>query len=143
MLQRWWSKKYNLPWNHELFQDRTVFDLLVEFELDYFEENPLEVHRNEDGHIQFKNTGDDLIDRWENQIAKGDEPSYEDMLTPEVREKIERLRSRGRARSSIGGTFKNVVDGVERDAQRQGLGVPSTTGVQRRPQRSNFGSGTD
>jgi hypothetical protein len=150
ILAKWWTKKYNLPWNHDLFQDRTLFDLMVEFQLDYFENNPLEAHRNEDGHIQFKNTGDDLIDKWEQQVARGETPSMsQDMFDDETLAKIERLRARGRARTGIGGTFKDVYDEVERDARQQGLSVPSSTvslprgSPPSRWHRSNFGDGTD
>lgn len=150
-IQRWWTKKYNLPWNHDLFQDRTLFDLLVEYKLDFFDENPLEVHRNEDGHIQFKNTGDDLIDKWEEQIAQGETPSMaSDMFDEEALEKLERLRARGRART--GGlratSMKDTFDEVERDAMRQGLGVSGRVSLPKgavpgRWQRSNFGDGLD
>ncbi|NJL53733.1 hypothetical protein HC928_00410 [bacterium] len=74
-LARWWSKKYRLPWNHDLFQDRTVFDLMVEFYLDKIEEKPLEAYRNDKGEIQFTDTGDALVDRWEQQIAEGGVPN--------------------------------------------------------------------
>lgn len=146
MLQKWWTKKYNLPWNHELFQERTLFDLLVEFELDWFEKNPLEAHRNEDGHIQFKNTGDNLIDKWEQQIADGSEPSYDDMLTPEVRAKLARMRKRGDARTSGVGSFKDVMESVATDAVRQGLSVHPNQRILDRAltfKRSNFGDGTE
>ncbi len=154
VLMKWWTKKYNLPWNHDLFQDRTLFDLMVEFQLDYFEKNPLEVHRNEDGHIQFKNTGDELIDKWEEQIARGETPSMsQDMFDDEALAKLARLRARGHARGAgltgIGGSFKDVFDEVERDARSQGLQVPSGRVSLPRGQlpsrfhRSNFGDGMD
>lgn len=146
---KWWMKKYSLPWNHDLFQDRTMFDLMVEFQLDFFDDNPLEVHRNKDGHIQFTNTGDDLIDRWEEQVARGETPSMsQDMFDDEALAKLERLRARGKSRIAGGGSFKNVYDEVERDAQRQGLTVPGrVSSPQGQPparwHRSNFGDGTD
>jgi hypothetical protein len=114
---------------------------MVEFQLDYFDKNPLESHRNEDGHIQFKNTGDDLIDKWEEQVARGDTPTMsQDMFDDAALATLERLRARGRSRTSSGGSFMAVHDEVARDARQQGLGVP-TQGM---PQfyRSNFGDGT-
>lgn len=116
---------------------------MIAFQLDFFDKNPLEVHRNEDGHIQFKNTGDDLIDKWEEQIARGETPNFaEDAFDEEALAKIERLRKRGQART--GGSFKNVVDSVEQSAIKQGLstglsGVPERY----RYQRSSFGDGED
>ncbi len=149
VLATWWTKKYNLPWNHDLFQDRTLFDLMVEFQLDFFENNPLEAHRNEDGQIQFMNTGDDLIDKWEEQVARGETPSMsQDMFDDETLAKIERLRARGKVRTGFGGTFKDVHDEAMRDAHSQGLDVPGTISVPKgtvptRWHRSNFGDGTD
>lgn len=46
-------------------------DLLVEWYEDIFSKNPIEIHRNEAGDIQFQDTGDDLVDAWEKNIAKG------------------------------------------------------------------------
>lgn len=144
-------RKYTLPWNHDLFQERTLFDLMVEYNLDFFEDQPLEAHRNEDGHIQFKNTGDDLIDKWEEQVAAGDTPSMaQDMFDEETLEKLERLRARGRARTSglVASSMKDAFEEVERDAMRQGLGIPGRVSVPKgtvpgRWQRSSFGDGTD
>lgn len=153
-MQRWWTRKYSLPWNHDLFQERTLFDLMVEYNLDFFAENPLEVHRNEDGHIQFKNTGDDLIDKWEEQIARGETPNMaQDMFDEEALEKLERLRARGRARTGGlraggGGSMKDVFEEVARDAMRQGLEAPGRVSLPKgqipgRWQRSSFGDGAD
>lgn len=149
VLAAWWTKKYNLPSNHDLFQERTLFDLMVEFQLDFFENNPLEARRNEDGHIQFTNTGDDLIDKWEEQVARGETPSMsQDMFDDETLAKIERLRARGRVRTGIGGTFKDVYDEAARDARSQGLDVPGIASLPKgippiRRHRSNFGDGID
>ena len=37
-LERWWSKKYGLPAEHELFQNRTPGDLLLEMYTDWADE---------------------------------------------------------------------------------------------------------
>ncbi len=147
-LSLWWTKKYKLPYNHELFQDRTIFDLLTEFYVDYYENAPLEAYRNPDGHIQFKDTGDSLIDKWEEQIARGQSPDLNEAFTAEQRESLQRLRARGKARTRLGGSFKEVVESMEREARRQGLHNVSTRGpstirrpVGRRVSRSNFGDG--
>lgn len=62
---------------------------MVEYWLDVYDEKPLEAHRNEDGFIQLKDTGDDLIDRWEEKIAAGEEPDLKEAFSPEVWESIE------------------------------------------------------
>ena len=92
MLQRWWAKKYQLPSNHSLFQEQTLEDLLTEFWADVYEANPIEVHRQEDGHIQLKNTGDPYVDKWEEEIAQGITPDFTEMFTPEQMAKYRRLR---------------------------------------------------
>lgn len=84
MLEKWWSKKYRLPSNHELFTSRTLFDLLVEFYDDYYDKNPLEAHRNKDGEIQFRDTGDPVVDHWEQLIADGKTPNFSEVLSPEA-----------------------------------------------------------
>lgn len=112
---------------------------MVEFQLDFFENNPLEAHRNADGHVQFTNTGDELIDKWEEQIARGETPNMSsDMFDEDTLAKIERLRVRGNARTES--SFKSVYDEVERDAQRQGLVIPDRASP--RLHRSSFGDGT-
>lgn len=91
-LSRWWAKKYQLPSNHSLFQDRTLDDLLVEFWVDVYEKNPLEADRGADGEIQLKNTGDPYIDKWEEEMATGIAPDLMEMFTPEHMAKYARLR---------------------------------------------------
>lgn len=107
-LARWFTKKYQTPWNHELFQERTLLDLLVEYHLDVFDAKPLEVHRNADGEIQLQDTGDDLIDKWEQQIAEGDDVDLWEAFSPEAIEKIkQRLRNKRKVTTASMG---DVVD---------------------------------
>ncbi len=75
-LERWWAKKFGTPSNSELFTSRTWFDLLVEYNLDVFEAKPLEVHRQADGEIQLKDTGDSLLDKWEQQLADNEDIDF-------------------------------------------------------------------
>jgi hypothetical protein len=149
ILQKWWIEKYKLPWNHDLFQNRTFFDLFVEFQLDIYAKNPLEAHRNADGHVQFKHTGDTLIDKWEEQIAQGGQPDFMEAFDEEAVAKLKRLRHAGERRTmGIGGSFKDVLEAVSNDAQRQGLSDPAECislprGVlPKKYQRSNFGDGS-
>lgn len=121
-LERWWSDKYKLPSNHDLFQSRTKFDLLVEFYEDYYDKNPLDAHRNADGTIQFKDTGDDMIDKWEAEIAAGLTPDFYEDLSPEDQEKVKRLREkRNKSRASGGRSMKEVLEELDSYAVRKGL----------------------
>lgn len=119
-------------------------DLLIEFHLDLFEKQPLEAHRNPDGEIQFKDTGDKFIDKWEAQIAKGETPDLLESFDEETLAKIDRLRKAGERRTmTIGGSFKDVHDAMVLEAQRQGVDAPSPRISVPRYRRSNFGDGTD
>lgn len=89
-LARWWSRKYKLPSNHELFLERTEFEHLVEFYEDLFDAKPLEAHRTENGDVQFVDTGDSLIDKWETELAKGLDPNFWEAFSPELQEKFKK-----------------------------------------------------
>lgn len=90
-LGRWWSKKYHLPSNHELFTKEDVIYWLTEYYTDFFEDKPIEIYRQEDGEIKFTETGDDLIDEWEEQIARGETP---DLTQAFSKESLEAIRTR-------------------------------------------------
>jgi len=137
-LARWWSRKYKLPWNHELFQERTPISLLAEYYLDFYEEHPLEVHRQADGEIQLKDTGDKLIDKWEEKIAQGHEPDLTEAFTPEGLEKLQRLQARSREDSyELGGfTMKTTMERIEHDARLQGL-RPEAQGLAQPPETAS------
>ena len=116
----WWTKKYKLPSNHELFTSRTLFDLLVEYQLDVIEENPLEAHRNSDGEIQFKDTGDDMIDRWEQQIADGMTPDLEAAFDYGELEKINRKITKAKkAMGQSGVTFGDTEEKIHRQVSKE------------------------
>ena len=99
VLRRWWTKKYKLPSTHSLFEDQTLYDLLVEFFTDDYADNPIEAHRNENGDIQFKDTGDPYIDKWEEELASGQTPDLMEMFTAD---QISRIVKRS-ARSATAG----------------------------------------
>lgn len=129
-LARWWTKKYQLPWNHELFQERNLLDLMVEYWLDVYDDKPLEAHRNEDGFIQMKDTGDSLIDKWEEKIAAGEEPDLTEAFSPESWEALDKIRANakntpGTNTGMTGMTMKDIMDRVDKDARLQGLREPS------------------
>lgn len=123
-LAQWWQEKYKLPSNHELFQERTVFDLLTEFYVDKFREKPIEAHRNADGEIQLTDTGDALVDRWEAQIAAGQEPDLWEAFDEESIRHLEKLRQAAELRDPYRGlSMKDTFDKVSRQAAREGLTI--------------------
>jgi len=139
---RWWTKKYRLPSNHSLYLDSVLEDLLVEFFEDYYIDNPLEVYRTEEGKIFFSNTGDDLIDKWEREIADGKEPDLTEAFNEQNIDKIKRWAvSRQRRREGRGTTFGDVARTInqrqEQLAQELEPGKPRIN-----KQRSTFGDGT-
>lgn len=95
MLRRWWEKKYKIPSNHKLFEDRTIEDLLIEYHTDFFENNPTEVYRTEGGEYRLGKTGDPYFDKWETEIADGIAPDLTEMFSPEEMAKYHRLRKLG------------------------------------------------
>lgn len=107
---RWWSRKYNLPSNHELFQQETELYWLTEYYVDHFEKNPLEVYKTDDGEYQFTDTGDELIDEWEEQIAQGEIPDLTQAFSKEALQKLKNRKKNvadhlfGSAGGSIGDT---------------------------------------
>lgn len=113
MLGKWWEKKYKLPSNHNLFVSRTLFDLLVEFYEDYFDRNPMEVHRQADGQIQFKDTGDPLIDKWEQQIADGIEPNLDEAFSEHSLKALEKVRAKYPISDTM--TIGDVAERAERE----------------------------
>lgn len=128
LLSRWWVNKYKLPSNHNLFESSTVFDLLIEFWEDQYYQNPIETSRNEKGEIQFVDTGDDLIDKWEKEFAEGKIPDYLEAFSQEQIDTLNRLRIKGRNKFGGGAvkpTLKATVENVTQEALKQGLNDPS------------------
>ena len=110
LLRRWWVKKYKLPWTHELAQDALTEDLLVEYWEDYYEEHPHEAreHFTKGGELYFEPTGDELIDKWEEEWAKGVIPDLEEGLSPQERERLRQERARARAAKVAAGALGDV-----------------------------------
>lgn len=108
-------QKYNLPSNHELFLERTIDDLELEFWVDYYDANPLEAHRNADGEIQFHHPDDDLFNKWEEQIAKGEKPDLSEAFDVSSLEKLSVRAKRKKANPDKGMSFKEVTEMMERE----------------------------
>ena len=104
-LRRWWVRKYQLPWTHELAQASTYSDLLVEFYEDYYSDHPEEARKvsAKDGEVVFTDTGDPLLDKWEEELSKGVIPDMEEGLSSEEKEKLRKERELSRrARKQVG-----------------------------------------
>lgn len=122
-----------MPSNHKLFTERTFFDLAVECFQDFFEDNPLERHRNPDGFIQLKNTGDSQIDLWEEQIAQGITPDLWETFPPEEIAKIQRMRMKAAQNPALSGmSIKGAVEAAEKEAAKQKL-TTSNPSIRPRP----------
>jgi len=108
-----------------LFQERTLYDLLVEFFVDYYESKPIESYRNEKGEIQFTDTGDELIDRWEEQIANGIIPDLWEAFDEESKAKVQRILEKQANKDNVYSSLslKNTFDKISAEAIREGLFV--------------------
>lgn len=101
-----------------------MFDLLVEFYLDLFYKKPLEAHRNDDGEIQFSDTGDALIDKWEAQLARGESPDLSEVMDGTEAERLAKAREQsGKDPYARSMTMKEMMESVEDHASRKGLTV--------------------
>ncbi|MDB5716288.1 MAG: hypothetical protein JWO15_3685 [Sphingomonadales bacterium] len=76
----------------------TFEELLTEWFEDIYRANPLEIHRNEDGDIQFQDTGDDMLDAWENQFAKGEDvdlwEAFSEKSKTDILERFKKFKER-------------------------------------------------
>ena len=84
MLRKWWTAKYRQTWTHKNLGDLTYLELLTEFYEDLYAKDKtamLEDAKDENGHYAFESTGDDLIDKWERELAMGLEPDLMEGLS--------------------------------------------------------------
>lgn len=113
ILRRWWTKKYQLPWTHELAQNSTEFELAVEFFEDLFEKDPkamLEAARGADGEIHFEETDDELIDKWERELAQGITPDLTEGLPESVKAQLAKERAHAEHAKSMRDKLLGVSD---------------------------------
>ncbi len=122
VLRRWWEKKYQIPSNHDLFTSRTEHDLLTEYYEDIFERNPLEKWRNEDGTIQFTDTGDSVIDYWEQLLAEGRDGEVDllEGFTDEERASFAKFEKKAIEEYTFGATAKHAQSAVQKQILEQG-----------------------
>lgn len=106
--------KYKLPSNHELFQSRSVIDLLVEFWEDIFTDNPSKMLQADDG--TFTDTGDTLIDKWEREIADGNLPDLREAFREgeisRIRNKFDAQKKR-KGNVAAASTFEDVHNALQ------------------------------
>lgn len=119
--------KYSLPWTHNAFQESTTFELLTEFYEDLFDKDPkasLEVMRGESGEIEFEETGDPLIDKWEQELRMGLEPDLTEGMSAKdlarmkaEKEKIKRAKS---LKAQLSDIDEKLFEAMERDPMYKG-----------------------
>lgn len=123
-MRRWWCKKYQLPPTSPLYLAYTREQLFIEFMEDIYENPPPGgVPLDLGDHLVFK-TGDPVVDKWEEQYARGEMPDLDALLTPEETAKLE-----AEAREHDGGGFEDnyaAVDGrIEAETQSASVTPPS------------------
>lgn len=130
-LRRWWVGKYKLPWTHEAAQNATPFELLVELYEDHFDENPREqfdmLRNAESGEIEFEETGDELIDKWEKELALGITPDLSEGLSEDVKKKLAAERQKVQSSRPIAKELDGLVDRYDLEkyvSKSAGRGTP-------------------
>jgi hypothetical protein len=75
-LQRWWCNKFNRPRKDPLLAEYTYDELLMEWLEDEIEKDPMAAYSKDalEKGLIFANTGDELVDKWERDIAAGKKP---------------------------------------------------------------------
>lgn len=99
-----------MPWSHDAFQQMTVLELLTDYWEDYYKKRPIEAKRTEKGDVVYANTGDDLIDKWEQEISRGLAPDLYEGLPSERRVK---LQQKGKAKVQLEQTLKARDEAAE------------------------------
>ncbi len=67
----------------------TAEELQIEYFMEWIESDPMQAFANNAEGVQFR-TGDDVIDKWEEQIAAGETPDFDDGVDPEFLERFKR-----------------------------------------------------
>ena len=97
-LRRWWCKKYHQPPHSELFLQYTFLDLLTEFFEDHYEQNRKEMYKMEQeltGAVRLPSHGDSMVEKWEEQLARGEMPDLTEAFPDGMRQKVqEKIKAR-------------------------------------------------
>jgi len=90
-----------------------MFDLLTEVWEDFYEENPraqLDMLRDENGEVVFSDTGDPLLDKWEQELAMGLEPDLSEGLSEEARKRLDKEREVAKKARKTAKELDGLVD---------------------------------
>lgn len=137
MVEQWYRETYQLPSNHECFLDRTMQEHLVDMAETLFIKKPLEMHRQMDGEYQFTDTGDHLIDQWEQELADGLVPDLLEAFKPSDLATMDRARKElANGRNSMDKASRSFGDVMEQ-MTRESQSVANTLPPNRR--RRTFG----
>lgn len=109
-LRRWWTKKYQKSWISKEFQEHNIFELLVEYYEDLYDQNNLEAYKDESGEIVFNETGDPLIDKWEEELARGIMPDLTEDLSQEELARLEKEKIKSKKAKELGKQLENIND---------------------------------
>lgn len=66
-----------------------------------------------DGEFKFEDSGDPLLDKWEEELAKGVTPDLEEGLSPEARQKLIQEREHMKQARGAARQFNTVSDDYE------------------------------
>jgi hypothetical protein len=69
----------------------TTLELLTNFWEDQFHQDKSSLRKTKSGEIIFRDTGDDLIDKWEKEFSMGLEPDLFEGLSQEQKNKLKTL----------------------------------------------------
>lgn len=87
---------------------------MVEFYEDIFEQDPtqaLEAARTLEGEVLFEETGDELIDKWERELAMGLDPDLTEGMSQENKDQLKKDQDRSkRAREQLKELDDSFID---------------------------------
>lgn len=110
VLRRWWTHKYRLPWNHNLYQESTISELLIEFYEDKFSEDRLEAFKDENGEYFLGDTGDAQIDKWEEEIRLGIDPDLTEGMSAESLAKLAKEKEKYKRARELSKEINSIND---------------------------------
>lgn len=89
-LRRWWTGKYNKSHKSDEFQRYTKMELFLEFFEDVYEKDSQKMREflDEVGDHSTPSSGDELMDKFEEQLARGETPDIDQMFPEHLKEKF-------------------------------------------------------
>jgi hypothetical protein len=115
LLRQFWTKTYKLPVTSDAWNNSYVEDLIVEFFEFYYQENSDEFMKAKKRLFgsEFGVTGDDLIDFWERQIARGETPDLSIGEAENAKRRDARIREKTRRHYELYGERYKVTEDPE------------------------------